>query len=107
MSGGWQNSTRRVRLPRDWAERRQLIIDRDRGLCQEAEPDGAAVSRRTGARICGASGTEVDHVRPGDDHSLENLRLLCATHHGRKSAAEGGNAYIPLHRPADIHPSLR
>jgi hypothetical protein len=31
----------------------------------------------------------VDHIDPGDDHRLTNLRDSCKTHHGKKSSAEG------------------
>lgn len=99
MSGNWQGSTRRARLPADWPAIRTRIIARDGGVCQLPDPG-------TGL-ICGAPGTDVDHRRRGDDHRDTNLWLLCTAHHGRKSAAEGGNSFTPLHRPPDVHPSLR
>jgi hypothetical protein len=34
----------------------------------------------------------VDHIRPGDDHSLSNLRSLCSYHHRIKSSQEGAAA---------------
>lgn len=36
--------------------------------------------------------TDVDHIRPGDDHSYANLRALCSWHHQKKSSSEGGEA---------------
>jgi hypothetical protein len=42
--------------------------------------------------ICGDRATDVDHIRPGDDHRDENLRSLCGPHHRRKSSSEGAQA---------------
>ncbi|WP_412175206.1 HNH endonuclease [Kitasatospora griseola] len=53
------------------------------GLCQGVLPQGGR---------CEAVGTEVDHIRPGDDHSLENLQLLCAWCHRQKTQAESSRA---------------
>lgn len=57
----WQGSTRKERLPRDWATRRQIVLKRDRGICY----------------LCGQPGADtVDHVIRGDDHSLTNLAAV-------------------------------
>lgn len=105
MSGGWAGSNRRQELPPDWPQIRSRIIERDRGRCQWPDPDGR--TRNTGGEtICGIQGTDVDHRIPGNDHRDSNLQLLCRDHHARKSAAEGGNSYIPLHRPKARHPAL-
>ncbi|MFJ9671079.1 HNH endonuclease [Streptomyces sp. NPDC101221] len=42
---------------------------------------------------CGQPGTEVDHIRPGSDHSLDNLQLLCHACHARKTHAESRAAW--------------
>ena len=80
---GWRGSTRKARLPRDWSTRRRAVLARDGGVCQWPRADGG---------VCGAPATDVDHVQPGDDHSLANLRALCRWHHQRKSGSEGGRA---------------
>jgi 5-methylcytosine-specific restriction endonuclease McrA len=50
--GPWEGSTRRERLPKRWPSIRRRILARD-WLCA----------------ICGTSpSTQVDHIRPGDDH---------------------------------------
>ncbi|MFE0722020.1 HNH endonuclease [Streptomyces rochei] len=41
---------------------------------------------------CANPATEVDHIRPGDDHSMGNLRAICSDCHKRKSSTEGGQA---------------
>lgn len=97
----WEGSTRRQRLPKDWARIRRRIIRRDAGVCTWRYSDG---------RQCELPGTDVDHITPGDDHRDENLRLLCTWHHARKSSSEGGTAAattrVRTARPTSTHPAL-
>lgn len=79
----WTTSDRRERLPSDWPTRRQVVLRRDGWRCVATMRDGDR---------CTEVATDVDHVRPGDDHSLGNLQALCRWHHGRKSAREGVEA---------------
>lgn len=74
----WQGSTRKQRLPQDWNTRRLVVLKRDKGICYVCQLPGADT---------------VDHVTPGDDHSLTNLKAIhqnvkpfC---HRAKSSAEG------------------
>lgn len=100
----WDGSTRRSRLPANWAQLR------------------ADASRRNPMHICHwcglPGGDELDHKRPGDDHSLDNLdwihgrravaRGVSARNcHGEKSAGEGAAARPREKRPPEIHPALR
>jgi 5-methylcytosine-specific restriction endonuclease McrA len=72
----WHGSTRRLRLPSNWAALRTTVLDRD-ALC----------------RVCLREvATEVDHIDPGDDHSLSNLRGICHGCHATKSGREGWEA---------------
>ena len=97
----WQGSTRRARLPKNWPSLRRRVMRRDKGLCQMPFSDG---------RLCGAEATDVDHIEPGDDHSMENLQALCGWCHARKSASEGGRAAaatrVRIARPKPTHPAL-
>lgn len=97
----WQGSTRRGRLPRNWPHLRRLVLRRDKGVCQAPFSDGS---------ICGREATDVDHIEPGDDHSLTNLRALCHWCHARKSSSEGGTAAaltrVRIARPKPTHPAL-
>jgi 5-methylcytosine-specific restriction endonuclease McrA len=72
----WAGSTRRQRLPKNWARIRKRILRRD-PVCS----------------ICGESpSTEIDHLRPGDDHGDSNLQGLCSPCHASKSGREGREA---------------
>src|SRR5690606_20028600 len=97
----WTGSTRRSRLPKNWPSLRRRVLRRDKSLCQMPFSDG---------RLCGAEATDVDHIIPGDDHSMTNLRALCAWCHARKSASEGGTAAartrVLIDRPRPTHPAL-
>lgn len=102
MPGGWVASTRRARLPADWASVIvPRILARDGHQCRAPLADDTR---------CTEVATDVDHVVPGDDHRDENLQALCWWHHRRKSAAEG-NAARPApptnRRPAEQHPGVK
>lgn len=77
----WAGSTRRKRLPPDWARRKATVLRRDRHTCQP----------------CGAPATQVDHIRPGDNNSLNNLQAICDACHRAKSSAEGNAARWQRH----------
>jgi 5-methylcytosine-specific restriction protein A len=97
----WAGSNRAARLPANWAALRRRVIRRDGGRCTAVDSEG---------QRCTWPGTDVDHKTPGDDHSLSNLRLLCAWHHARKSATEGGTAAaltrVRTARTKPAHPAL-
>lgn len=98
MSGGWADSTRRLRLPPGWDTIRRQVLNRDGWACTWID-DG---------RRCGQPANHVDHINRGDDHTLTNLRALCEPHHNRKSSAEGNTARRRLtnRRPPERHPGL-
>jgi 5-methylcytosine-specific restriction endonuclease McrA len=93
-SMAWAGSTRRARLPRDWQGLRRQVLARH-PVCQVCHEQPS---------------TQADHIIPGDDHSLANLRGVCAWCHQRKSSAEGGRARAARRpsrkRPAERHPGL-
>lgn len=94
-NGGWRGSTRRTRLPSNWAEIRRTVFE----------------VHGTSCYLCGDHATDVDHVRRGDDHSLANLRPACERCHRAKSSREGGQAAQAARpkrsRPAEQHPGMR
>lgn len=101
---GWRNSTRRSDLPKDWPKLRAQCFKRDGGRCTASMLDRSR---------CPAAATDCDHVRPGDDHRLENLTALCGAHHQAKSSGEGGEAYKAKRRAierklrrTETHPGL-
>lgn len=99
--GGWGGSTRESRLPPNW--RSELV-------------PAAFDAYGTACYVCGSDGADtIDHVVPGDDHSLDNLRPIhdavyphC---HRRKSSEEGHQARAQIRAQgkvvAEPHPGLR
>lgn len=97
MSGRWAGSTRRDELPADWPAIRDAVLERDHHRCRWFE----------GGRYCARWANQVDHIRPGSDHSPTNLQALCADHHAIKSSREGNAApRVTRWRPAERHPGL-
>lgn len=97
----WDTSDRRERLPADWWQRVKAVKERDGNRCTWRLPSGKRCPRR---------GTDVDHRKPGDDHSLANLQLLCPDHHKRKTAGEayaGRMRRKGRQRPDERHPGLQ
>lgn len=96
----WGTSNRASRLPPNWrTEIVPFILRRDGRRCQLRY-----------AR-CQGRATQVDHIRPGDDHSYANLQAVCARCHGHKSASEGRQAQLRRRalrkRPPERHPGLK
>lgn len=97
MSGGWQGSDRKARLPSGWTKIRARILARD-PVC----------------KICGVRpSTHCDHiVAKADDHSETGLQGVCGPCHDQKSAREGAAAAKAADRPTrkrppEAHPGLR
>lgn len=89
-------------LPPDWETRIvPAIKKRDGGRCRWI----LGISKRR----CPRPGTDVDHVGDPDDHSYRNLRLLCAFHHGKRTARQGIQAReerkAKKFRPGEDHPN--
>lgn len=101
MSGKWESSDRKARLPPEWHRLRGHVRKRAGGRCEQILDDGSR---------CPEVGTDCDHVRAGDDHDPTNLAWLCSTHHAKKSSREGSQALraatARLRRPAVKHPGL-
>lgn len=102
MSGGWEGSDRRERLPDNWAELRIKRLIWDQYRCTWRLPSGRRCPRRA---------TEVDHRVNNDDDSITNLRSLCPHHHAQKSSREGAQAKQQARdkgkRPPERHPGER
>lgn len=84
-TGRWDTSTRRQRLPSDWASRRQRVLKRDGFRCTWFD----IIENGSRIRCTVTEGLEVDHRIPNDDHSEGNLRTLCGAHHAIKTSQEG------------------
>ncbi|MBF9135296.1 HNH endonuclease [Plantactinospora sp. S1510] len=92
----WEGSNRRGRLPDDWAWRCRETFRVHGTICHWCNAPGA---------------DEIDHVKRGDDHRLENLRPIHSWRtpqrcHVAKTAIEANAARVPLHRPKGKHPGL-
>jgi 5-methylcytosine-specific restriction protein A len=96
----WETSDRKSRLPKNWPQLVAKVKKRAGGRCEWRLP-------RSGKR-CPRDGVDVDHIRNNDNHDLSNLRLLCETHHDRKSSGEGRKARADKRalrfRPPPQHP---
>ena len=94
----WDTSDRRQRLPADWPAIRRAVKRRAIGQCQATNhhPD------------CNGIGTDADHIRQGDNHSLDNLQWLSGPCHWAKTKAENAarnKANAALKRkPQEPHP---
>lgn len=89
----WHTSSRRDRLPGDWASRRARVLARDRYVCQVADES-----------VCFGVATQVDHIVPGDDHRLANLQAICGPCHQKKTLEE--RAPKREGKPVRKHPGL-
>lgn len=93
----WAGSNRQSRLPSNWrTEIRPAVLG----------PTGQRPCQIRWDAGCTGNGTQVDHIRPGDDHSLGNLQPACEYCHGKKSSAEGNAARPRTARPKPRHPGL-
>lgn len=97
MSGGWQGSDRKARLPSNWRQIRARVLARD-PIC----------------KICGVRpSTHCDHIEAKTDaHAEDRLQGVCATCHAQKSSKEGNAAQRAeprpgRRRPPEQHPGLR
>jgi len=98
MSGGWQGSDRKARLPSNWdTVIRPGILARD-PICV----------------LCGVRPSIVaDHIKSKtDDHAPAALQGVCGPCHDQKSSREGNDAQRANPRPGrtrppEQHPGLR
>ncbi|PCG86366.1 HNH endonuclease [Streptomyces sp. WZ.A104] len=86
---GWSSSSRRDRLPANWPQIRARVLRRDRNQCTARNQYGVR---------CPEIATDVDHIKPGDDHREANLQSLCGWHHRVKSSREGAVASAAVRR---------
>lgn len=94
----WSTSDRRDRLPNDWPAIVGKVKARAGGRCQAIDH----------APHCDGTGTDADHIHPGDNHSMSNLQWLSAECHKAKTARESAarnKRYAQLkRRPSEPHP---
>lgn len=93
----WSNSTRRSRLPSDWTKRVAATKGRAAGMCEGISLNG---EQRWHVANCDGIGSECDHDKRGDDHTLANLRWLSTPCHRHKTQHEGPQRK----RPPTPHP---
>lgn len=78
----WETSDRKSRLPPNWLQLRKEVFELKGRLCLMLK-DGV---------ICGAEASDIDHIVPNDDDSIDNLQPVCRACHKRKSSSEGWHA---------------
>ncbi|AEJ92316.1 HNH endonuclease [Mycobacterium phage DroogsArmy] len=96
----WNTSDRASRLPADWDLNYRQPVLRDADYrCQLR------------LRGCLGKATEADHIKPGDDHSRDNLQAACSRCHGKKSSREGNDKKARMRAarfmPQERHPGSR
>lgn len=84
VSPQWKGSSRKSRLPHNWHQIRKRVF---------AEKGHYCLWQMNNGSYCGAYANQVDHIVPGDDHSITNLQPLCEDHHKIKSSSEGWEAF--------------
>ena len=88
----WTGSTRRDRLPKNWAALRRYVLERDQFMCYVCRLGGA---------------DEVDHVQAGDNHHETNLAAIHSVPcHRRKTIEEREAKRFKRTRPTERHPGL-
>lgn len=108
MPTGWQGSTRRGSLDREFFRNRAAVL-RDAGYrCQIRTPG-----------VCGdphgLRANQADHIGDRLDHRRENLRAACEPCHRHRSSQQGGRAFAERaqarvrlrKRPPEPHPGMR
>lgn len=108
MSWNGNPTDRRSTLPPNWASE---IVPAVKRRAKKTSSLGFAQCEarlpRSGKR-CPAAGTDVDHKRDRDDHSMANLQLLCEHHHDAKTSGQGHSAWSAkkkkAKRPDEVHP---
>ncbi|MBB4935663.1 hypothetical protein F4561_006572 [Lipingzhangella halophila] len=99
----WQESPtawRTTPRPQGWKALRAQALDRDDHQCTWVDEEGSR---------CTAQGTDADHIGDAQDHSIDNIRTLCRTHHRKRTAlqARAARGQQPKRkRDSETHPGL-
>lgn len=97
----WSTSDRKERLPDDWPKIRARVKARANGKCEATQH----------AKKCNGTGTDADHITPGDDHSMNNLQWLSYPCHlsktAREAAARNRERKAARYRPTEQHPGRK
>lgn len=104
MPPGWEGSTRRATLGKEYFRNRAHVMKRDGRQCQIRTPG-----------LCIGAATDCDHIGDRLDHSPENMRASCNPCHLQRSGQQGGAAAGVARqaranarkRPPERHPGLR
>lgn len=81
-------------LPKDWAQRRRAVLERDGHQCQINGPR------------CLGRATEVDHKGDSTDHRLPMLQAVCSPCHASKTGRDARARQPNRARPPERHPGL-
>lgn len=104
MPTGWQGSTRRQSLDKEFFRNRARVLKRDGFRCQIRYPD-----------ICTGAANQADHIGDRLDHRPENMRAACPQCHQHRSSQQGGQAAgqraqaraRARKRPVEPHPGMK
>lgn len=101
MPTGWQGSTRRESLDKEFFRNRSAVL-RDAGYRCQIGTVG----------VCTGHANQADHIGDRLDHRRENLRAACPECHQDRSSRQGGQAAAERRRariaarkrPTERHP---
>lgn len=110
----WEGSTRRDRLPADWADlRAEAHLLNPEHVCHWCgAPGGTDLDhKKRGDEKCQQPGVHspdcqcnLDWIHSRSDYVAGRSRKNC---HGQKTGREGAAARQPINRPEAVHPALR
>lgn len=90
----WSNESRQSRgYGAEWEKIRRVVIERDKGMCQECARRGRVVmGRDVDHKVSRAAAKRMGWTEEQTEN-IQNLQLLCTLCHNEKTTRETGRTY--------------